>query len=327
MNIYNEENVLKDFNKLVELYLNDDTNKNDIYGQMLFLYNINASLARKNNVRSYKPKGYIKSLKENELLKKQKYKELDKLTRILCYNLNKEIDKYCCFGYRFINNDKYSYEEYFKIIRDFLSNVFPSDLELFNKDIANGNIIIKKDMFFSSADIYYLEMLKKYYIIIRYCKNLDVYNLASIIHEYGHASTFINGNVYESKGYIMNEVISTLYELLFLNYYLYNYSDMSNYKEIMGVFNFSCIYKLKNKIFKGYGYNNYTISMLEALYGQLIAVTIYIKYRDKDILDKIKLLKDNYFKIDGFELLRSINITENDLINTSSDIGKLILNK
>lgn len=327
MNIYNEENVLKDFNKLVELYLNGDSDKNDIYEQMLFLYNINASLAKKNNVDSYKPKGYAKSLKENGLFKKQRYKELDKLTRIICYNLNKEIDKYCYFGYRFINDDKYNYEECFKVIRDFLGNIFPNDLELFNRDVINGNIIIKKDIFFSGADIHYLEILKKYYIIIRYCKELNAFNMASIIHEYGHASTFMTNNIYESKDYIMNEVISTLYELLFLNYYLNNYSDMINYEEIMGVFNYSCISKIKNRLFKGYGYNGYTISMLEALYGQLIAVTIFIRYRDKDILDKIKILKDNYSKVDGFELLRSINITENDLIDTSLDIGKLILKK
>ena len=67
--------------------------------------------------------------------------------------------------------------------------------------------------------------------------------------------------------------------------------------------------------------------MIEALYGQLIAATIYIKYRDKDLNSIIEILKNNYSKVDGFELLRSIDISIDDLIDTSEDISKLVLRR
>lgn len=67
--------------------------------------------------------------------------------------------------------------------------------------------------------------------------------------------------------------------------------------------------------------------MIEALYGQLIAATIYIKYYDKDLDSIIEILKNNYSKVDGFELLRSIDISIDDLIDTSEDISKLVLRR
>ena len=67
--------------------------------------------------------------------------------------------------------------------------------------------------------------------------------------------------------------------------------------------------------------------MIEALYGQLIAATIYIKYCDKDLNSIIEILKNNYSKVDGFELLRSIDISIDDLIDTSEDISKLVLRR
>ena len=83
--------------------------------------------------------------------------------------------------------------------------------------------------------------------------------MASVIHEYGHASTFISSESYESKDYILNEVISYLYELVFLDYYLRKYGNENNYKEIIRVFNFSCIIKLKNHLSKNYKYNHKSI--------------------------------------------------------------------
>ena len=40
-----------------------------------------------------------------------------------------------------------------------------------------------------------------------------------------------------------------------------------------------------------------------------------------------KLLKDNYSKVKGFELLRSIDISIDDLLDTSEDISKLVLRR
>ena len=41
----------------------------------------------------------------------------------------------------------------------------------------------------------------------------------------------------------------------------------------------------------------------------------------------IEILKNNYSKVDGFELLRSIDIIIDDLIDTSEDISKLVLRR
>lgn len=329
MQTYNEESVIYDFNRLLDLYLNtnDDKEKANIYSQMLFIYNISTSLAKKNKLFSYKPKGYSKYVKLEDSIRRERYSELSGLTRALCYNLSKEMDKYYTFDCPPVKCDKISYEEYLNVIRGFLKRTFPDDLELFEKDVINGNLILKKDILFSSADIYYLEKIKKYYIMIKYYKHLTAFDIASTIHEYGHASTFIKNDTYNSNDYIMNEVISTLYELMFLDYYLSTYYNNLYYKEIIGIFNGSCVSKLRNIISKRIVYSSYVMSMTEALYGQIIASSIYTKYYDKDILEKIGILKDNYSKVNAFELLRSINITENDLIDTSIDISKLILRR
>ena len=58
MHKYNKEVVLNDFDKLVSLYLNSnsDIEKNSIYSQMLFIYNIERKLAKGCRLFSYKPK-------------------------------------------------------------------------------------------------------------------------------------------------------------------------------------------------------------------------------------------------------------------------------
>lgn len=328
MKSYNEESVMNDFNRLLDLYLNcNDLNKVDLYSQMLFVYDIDASWARKNKIFSYKPKDYGKILKERFNIKRERYLELDSLSKMICFNLNREMERYYPLYLYGLKNDNYSYDEYMKGIREFLGKVFPNDLVLFDRDITYGNLIIKKDFLFSSAEIYYLDDIEKYYIMITYYKYLNAFNMASTIHEYGHASTFVNGGVYESKDYIMNEVISTLYELIFLDYYLRMYCDDKYYNEIVSIFNASCIYRLNNIFMKRYKYNSSVISMLEAIYGQLIGVTIYNKYYDKNLLEVIELLKNNYARVDAFELLKSIDIDENDLIDTSLNVSKLVLKK
>lgn len=328
MQEYNNKNVIEDFNRLLNLYLNsDDIDKFNLYSQMLFVYNIDSHLVKANKILSYKPKGYTKWIRELEKDKKNKYLGLNDLNRVLCFNLNDEINKYYPITIHALKNDKFTYDEYLKIIREFLNKMFPNDLISFNNDVNEHNLIVNKDILFSSAAIYYLESLSKYYISIHYYKNLNVFDIANTIHEYGHASTFMKNNKYESMDYIFNEVISSLYELVFLDYYLSNYCNDKYYREIIGIFNTTCISRLKYNLFKNHRYNSTTINMLEALYGQLIAATIYIKYHDNNLFDIIDILKSNYSEVNAFDILRSIDITYNDLINTSSDISKLILKK
>ena len=206
------------------------------------------------------------------------------------------------------------------MLRTFFKENFPSDLELFNKDIEENNLTIRKSFPFSNANIYYLESLKKYYINIEYYKRLNAFNIASTVHEYGHASTFMQSNIYTSRDYI-------LYEIIFLDYYLSKYGNEYSYIEMIRIFNTACINSINRTIRKGYNYKEHHINMIEALYGQLIAATIYIKYRDKDLNSIIEILKNNYSKADGFELLRSIDISIDDLIDTSEDISKLVLRR
>ena len=48
MNTYNKDNVLRDFNTLLDLYLNSSSEekKINIYSQMLFIYNIEPKLVK-----------------------------------------------------------------------------------------------------------------------------------------------------------------------------------------------------------------------------------------------------------------------------------------
>lgn len=324
---YKEENVQNDFNRLLDLYLNsdDDNYKKEIYSQMLFMYCIDNKMAKKYKVTSYRPKNYFKYLSIEERNKRKEYLKLDGFSTMICNYLKEELDKYYYLR-SFDLNRKCSFEEYKNIIENFFKEVFPNDLELLNRDINSGNLIIKKDILFSSADIYYLQELNKYYIAIKYYKYLNAFNIASTIHEYGHASTFMHNGNYKSKDYILEEVISTLYELVFLRFYSDNYCNNSTNIEMLSVFNGYCISKLNNSLSKMHYYNNRMINMLSALYGQLIAVTIYTKYYDS-VLDKISILKDNYSSVSGFELLESIGVTKDDLLDTSRDISRLILKR
>ncbi len=329
MNTYNINNVLEDFNKLVDLYLSSssDEEKKNIYSQMLFIYNIDPKLAKGSKLFSYKPKNYNAYLKKKEQSKKMEYAKLDSLTRHICFNLWEEINKYYPLYTSIIFDNSYDYKNYANILECFFKKNFPKDLDLFQNDIRQNNLIIKKGFLFSCANIFYLESLSKYYINIEYYGKLNAFNMASTIHEYGHASTFMQNSTYNSKNYILNEVISSLYELLFLDYYLQMYGNEYNREEIIRLFNTTCIDRLKSSLPNRSEYRIRHIDMIESLYGQLIAATIYIKYCDKDLYDKIKLLKDNYSKVDGFELLRSIDITTDDLIDTSEDISKLVLRR
>lgn len=329
MDIYNRNNILNDYYKLVDLYLNssNEDEKKNIYSQMLFIYNIDPKLAKENKLFSYKPKNYNTYLKNKEQSKKKYYAELDSLTRNICFNLWDEINRYYPLYTSVVFNKFYSSSSYTYILQEFFKKIFPEDLKLFKNDINQNNLIIRKGFLFSSASIFYLEALCKYYINIEYYKGLNVFNMVSTIHEYGHASTFMKSSIYDSKNYILNEVISSLYELLFLEYYLQKYGNDNSNEEMIRLFNTSCINRLRMKLPNKSSYKIHHIDMIESLYGQLIAASIYIKYNDKDLENIIKILKENYSKVDGFELLRSIDISKDDLIDTSEDIGKLILRR
>lgn len=331
MDTYNKENILNDFNRLIDLYSNSLTaeDRKKIYFQMCFISNIDPRLGKYVKISNYKTKNNAEILKEKEKSKKKKYLELDSLTRNLCFNLLYEINKYYPLNSSILTNRQCNYETYINLLEDFLSRVFPDDLELFRRDNREKNLIIKRGFLFSSANIFYLEDLKKYYINIEYCKNLKIFDIASTAHEYGHASTFMQNFKYNSKDFILDEAISSLYELLFFDYYLRIYGKEDNYLEMIRIFNTYCIRRL-NKILGTLSIFNYSmtnINMMEALYGQLIAATIYIKYNNKDINKIIKILQSNYSSINGFELLKKIDIDEEDLLDTSMDISKLVLKK
>ena len=174
MNTYNKDNVLRDFNTLLDLYLNSSSEekKINIYSQMLFIYNIEPKLVKGSKLFSYKPSNYSIYTRKRESARKKRYLELDNLTRKICFNLWEEINKYYPLDTSRVPNDIYSYEEYVSMLRTFFKENFPSDLELFNKDIEENNLTIRKSFPFSNANIYYLESLKKYYINIEYYKKI-----------------------------------------------------------------------------------------------------------------------------------------------------------
>ena len=145
MNTYNIDNVLRDYNTLLDLYLNSSSEekKINIYSQMLFIYNIEPKLVKGSKLFSYKPSNYSIYTRERESARKKRYLELDNLTRKICFNLWEEINKYYPLDTSRVPNDIYSYEEYVSMLRTFFKENFPSDLELFNKDIEELSAKIK----------------------------------------------------------------------------------------------------------------------------------------------------------------------------------------
>ena len=93
MNTYNKDNVLRDYNTLLDLYLNSSSEekKINIYSQMLFIYNIEPKLVKGSKLFSYKPSNYSIYTRERESARKKRYLELDNLTRKICFNLWEEI--------------------------------------------------------------------------------------------------------------------------------------------------------------------------------------------------------------------------------------------
>ena len=64
----------------------------------------------------------------------------------------------------------------------------------------------------------------------------------------------------------------------------------------------------------------------------LLGVDYYPEHWNEDMLQEdlnniIEILKNNYSKVKGFELLRSIDISIDDLLDTSEDISKLVLRR
>lgn len=329
MESYNSSTILSDLDELISLYINseDENKKRLIYNQMLFASNIDPKTIGKKEISKYKPKDYNRYQKDMLKTKKLKLLEFDNLTRILCFNLYEELNKFYPLYSSVIINNNFNYNRYLETIRNFFRDVIPTDLSMFDNSIAQNRLILNRDMLFSTGDIICLDSIKKYYIMIYYCDKLKPLDMAITIHEYGHASTLITSGSYNSRDYLFNEVVSCLYELLFLNYYISEYGCKYNEEEIFRIFNTSCIEKLRSKLFRRSRYNCNIVNMIEALYGEIISITIYCKYFNDNLLDKIEFIKKNYSKLNCFELLGMLDISDNDLINTSSDLGKLVLKR
>lgn len=329
MESYNYSTILSDLDELISLYVSseDDEEKKHIYNQMLFASNIDSKIIRKKELSKYKPKDYNRYLKDTLKAKKLKLLEFNDLTRILCFNLYEELNKYYPIYSSIIISEDFNYNRYLEIMRNFFKDVLPTDLSIFDNSIIDKRLILNRDMLFSSGNVICLDSIGKYYIMIYYCDRLKPLDMATTIHEFGHASTLITSGSYNSKDYLFNEVVSCLYELLFLNYYLNEYGCKYNEEEIFRIFNFSCVEKLKNKLFRGSNIDHNVINMIEALYGEIISVTIYCKYFNDNLLEKIEFIKKNYSKFDCFKILELLGISENDLIDTSYNLNKLVLKR
>ena len=158
--MYNISEVLEDFNKLYNLYLNctDIEQKNIIYSQMQFLYAFDKKLSKERFSKIGKMEKYSNNVTSIEL---NRFKKIEDLTYILC----SYIDVLSFNGYnssKFIYN-KITENEYYDRILNFFKEVLPSDYDLADKSI-NKYLLLTKSYLYQQAYIVYLESIKKYYI-------------------------------------------------------------------------------------------------------------------------------------------------------------------
>lgn len=320
--MYNISEVLEDFNKLYNLYLNctDIEQKNIIYSQMQFLYAFDKKLSKERFSKIGKMEKYSNNVTSIEL---NRFKEIEDLTYILC----SYIDVLSFNGYnssKFIYN-KITENEYYDRILNFFKEVLPSDYDLADKSI-NKYLLLTKSYLYQQAYIVYLESIKKYYINIIYNGKLRNSDVRNTIHEIGHASVYKVNGTYNLNDPILTEVIAYLYELL----YLYNYIEKNNCdkeKELGYYFYTSLGDRTIYNHIEGYNTSlsdKTYLCNLKAFYGNLIAATIFLNSSKDELIKKIDIVKNNYDDKDGFNVLNRIGIHTDDLIYTSKNMKELV---
>lgn len=328
------EGMQSDYKVLLDLYhkATSEFDRYNIYLELLHLKRLDKRLSRNEGVSKIIPSTYKKIAKNSENKKLNFYLQLDELTRELCYYWTENLRSLEELN---INKSKLSeniitHFEYYDEIVKFIAEKMPDDLRIvtntFKKcQIRVRNSSIKKP----SADIFYLEQLKKYYINILCRKALTIFDVGVAIHEFGHASSFMKSGKWDPKDYILKETIASLYEILFIEYYLEGKRKDLKLRELGHLFKSIGVYHLKNYFESVNESNNtylYYLDIVDSLYSHIIAMTIIAKSNSQEEIDtKMSYIKSNAPFARAFPLLGNIGITEEDLIDTSKHVRQIIL--
>lgn len=330
MNSYNFDNnrLSSNYNTLLELYkiAPNNAEKVKIYSQ---LDTINKYLAPGKYPKLSRPIKHKEYIEGERIKRRDIFRVLEKQTRELCNNWKYSIEDLPILIDRNRQIFKHKEELNSKLL-SFFNTVIPEDKHLVEDALKDKRVKITKTVFFPSADIIYLESIKEYYIKIAYNKKLTDNHLGYLIHEFGHASVYTTNGKWQSYDYILEEVIACLYELLFIDYRdkdkneEIRLSNIRNYFKSVGVyylFNYFETVPMNNKLYEEY------LDIVITLYANIISLELFSRRNEKDFSDSIKYMKENFSSRPAFDILKDIDITEEDLINTSRNIKTKVLSK
>lgn len=322
---FNQDKILNNYNKLLELYNNatSEEEKIKIYSNLKSLSRY--IMHKKNQI--IEPKNYKEELSQRRKQIISSVIELDSLTRELCYYWSNNLYQITSFHNSFLSSFRINKEEYLNRILTFVKENFSEDLSLVKRTFDEGKIQVKKSLIMSKSEMYIFEMLNDFYINIIFNSKFSVKEVADTIHEFGHASEFINRKSPDVKVNILEETVSTLYEVKYIEDYFKYDIDLRNL-ELIQLFKNAGQVNYLNAAFK-YEQSKEVIykehfKIVQRLYAHIISLTLL---NQRNFSNKVNYLKKYSSSFEPLELLKKINISEDDLIYTAKNSKKLLLTR
>lgn len=322
---FDRSGMLKKFNKLKRDYYSTSN-----IDEQINLYSQLSSLAHMLNDSSLiddvvKPFGLKDYYRQEDDKRIKTYRDLREQTEELYFYWRNSVgnlgtNNESVLGRTFLDRDGY-----FNELRGFFETAMPGDLDLFKSTFNDGRIMVKKKWLFEREEIVCLEALKEFYIRILYCGKLNKVTARNTAHMFGHASGFVNTGTFTTRDFLMEEVMAKLYELLYIDY-CFKSDERSRHTELANIFREVRLCSLSN-CFPKNKINDQLMSEISILYTYVIAASLYFRRKDPGFHKMIEEVKAQTPYIPALQLLERIGITANDLVTTSKDVKKLILEK
>jgi len=330
----------------MELYSLDKNRIKENYNRILTLYNNSIETEEKIKLyyelralsRYIKKEKVSKNISQKEIneyiLKKREEKlkaqeDIKDLTIEICYSWCDSLRKLNEGNKTILQRKRITKEEYFSEINLFFETVMPSDKELFDKTFKEQKILVKRQLFLPRQEITFFESIKEYYIKVYY-SNLNKIIVRNTIHEFGHASEFVKTGIGRSRDPLMEEVIATLYELLYIDM-IFSNDEKSKLIEFSNLFKLIRLSPLENYIYQCCAKPDKLAETfyreINYMYTNIIALSIYLIKDKRNILEVIEYIKANTPYIKMHDILKNIGITGEDLIYTAKNVKKLILDR
>lgn len=331
MNLYtfDESEIQKNYNIILELYHSTEEIEKRIklYNQLSVLSKYLNNVESIRNLRPKEIKSYIKDKEKGQI---SALKDLDDLTSALCCYWCDSLRKLSQEEKIILKKNILNKEEYYNELSMFFENIIPSDIELFKSTFDKQKILVKKNLLLSRAEMIYLESIKEYYIKILYRGRLNKIIVRNTIHEFGHVSEFTKTGIGRSMDPLMDEVMATVYELLYIDY-CFKEDKKSKLSEITNLFKIIRLSSLEAYILRSYDLpsdlSEIYFNEIRSMYTDIIALSIYLMKNESDFRDKLLYIKEKTPYLKALELLKNIGINEDDLIYNSINVKKMILER